>query len=1334
MVGAVVCCVKGYNDPPQLPPSNSSTNAPPDNNPISFPPIILAPIDNNQNDNNLDPVNTGRGSMYLEARDFAPLNLPGHTLSATLAFGRFYSSDDTFNGPLGTNWNHNYNIVLTVSNTLVKIKTWNLSEEDFTNVATYYNGDGSSKLYKDGGNNFVWQLPHGTQYHFNAANNNQLASITDREGNTVTMFYGSNLLLTNVTDNAGRQLSLGYDSNGHLTQVVDPLDRIIANSYDSSGRLSSVADALGTKATYGYNGTSGSITTFVGGRGNTLQYAYNTAGQVVTATDAMGKSKHYSYNSAALSTTVANRNGNVTIFLNNSSQQYVAISNAAGMAFYQRDNQNHVTNMVDRLGYSHQYFYNNNGGCACNISGDLIMAIDPLNNTNSWAYETNFNFPIAFTNAVGNSTQWSYDSRGNLTNRTDALGNVTTCQYDTAGNRTAIIDANQHTYQFAYDQYGNMTSATDGLGNSANFQYDIVGRLLQRVDALQRTNSFNWDVRDHLTQWTNALGYADAWTYDGDGNITAWTNKLGYVMTYNYDNADRLTSVALPGSNNSFVSFAYDSDGNRIAVTNALGNAVYMGYDAVDRLTFMTNALRNAWAYSYDPNSRLTNTVDPNNHQSVFVYDPVGHLTAVTNALNQPVQFGYDPVGNLTNIIDARDNAVVFAYDPLNRLTNINYAAVSDETFQYDAVGNVTNYITRANQTIQLAYNANNKLVQKTYLASGNVMTFGYDVAGQLTNAVWAVGTTTNSALGFTYDAAGRLTNETQQITTAPAHNVCYQYDAMGHRTQLTYPDGSFVTYQYNSNGWLTAILDGGTSVIVSYTYDAAGHRIGRTLENSTFTVYDYDNAGQVTNIWDRKIWYGTTNTISRFQYGYDGAGNRLWVKRTNNVTDVVTAYNYNAVYSYDAINQLTNVQYEEMTNSDSNPSSWNNNVTYIFDATGNRSSVVNASVGTTAYTADALNRYTGVNGTALTYDGNGNLTSDGTWNYLYDTENRLIKAVMGSTNITYVYDTLGRLIERDNGGSTNRFYYAGWQTIEERNGNDAVVRKYVYGPGIDEPVRMIYNGMKCYYHSDGLASIAEMTDHGGNNLELYGYDDYGNPTILNGKGDLLSGSSYGNRLMFQGRDRDPDTGLYNFRHRYYSPGLGRFMQSDPARLAGGINLYAAFYNNPVRYNDPMGYCDQVPNLMGPLPPWPDQLPEPDPSNPLAPFDPSNPLSGLPGINDPNFGLQGGPQDNSFLNNAATDLGNLYHDITSFNLGNNATLSLSPGWNSGPSLGVSLTQNLGTTTTSISLNGNANYNYNTGNTSGNASFTYRNNSLSVSVSGGANSSGWHAGVSGSYHF
>ena len=62
-----------------------------------------------------------------------------------------------------------------------------------------------------------------------------------------------------------------------------------------------------------------------------------------------------------------------------------------------------------------------------------------------------------------------------------------------------------------------------------------------------------------------------------------------------------------------------------------------------------------------------------------------------------------------------------------------------------------------------------------------------------------------------------------------------------------------------------------------------------------------------------------------------------------------------------------------------------------------------------TSYVADGLNRYFSVGGAAYACtDGRGNLTSDGTNQYTYDVENRLLSA-SGPTQVSFSYDPLGR-------------------------------------------------------------------------------------------------------------------------------------------------------------------------------------------------------------------------------------------------------------------------------------------------------------------------------------
>ena len=75
------------------------------------------------------------------------------------------------------------------------------------------------------------------------------------------------------------------------------------------------------------------------------------------------------------------------------------------------------------------------------------------------------------------------------------------------------------------------------------------------------------------------------------------------------------------------------------------------------------------------------------------------------------------------------------------------------------------------------------------------------------------------------------------------------------------------------------------------------------------------------------------------------------------------------------------------------------------------------------------------------------------------------------------------------------------------------------------------------------------LLDGGGNVIERYRCDAFGKPTILSTNNTQLSTSTYGNRFMFQGREWMPELDIYDYRHRYYHSGLGRFLQADPLGL-----------------------------------------------------------------------------------------------------------------------------------------------------------------------------------------
>jgi RHS repeat-associated protein len=81
-------------------------------------------------------------------------------------------------------------------------------------------------------------------------------------------------------------------------------------------------------------------------------------------------------------------------------------------------------------------------------------------------------------------------------------------------------------------------------------------------------------------------------------------------------------------------------------------------------------------------------------------------------------------------------------------------------------------------------------------------------------------------------------------------------------------------------------------------------------------------------------------------------------------------------------------------------------------------------------------------------------------------------------------------------------------------------------------------------------------------------------------------GGSSENNYKFTGKEFDPESGLYNFGARYYSPTQGRFTSTDQGPLREydpqSLNRYAYARNNPLRYIDQDGnYWVEAVNIAG---------------------------------------------------------------------------------------------------------------------------------------------------------
>jgi len=170
-------------------------------------------------------------------------------------------------------------------------------------------------------------------------------------------------------------------------------------------------------------------------------------------------------------------------------------------------------------------------------------------------------------------------------------------------------------------------------------------------------------------------------------------------------------------------------------------------------------------------------------------------------------------------------------------------------------------------------------------------------------------------------------------------------------------------------------------------------------------------------------------------------------------------------------------------------------------------------------------------------------------------------------------YDGLGRCVRRTVGGVTKLFTYDDWKPFLEWDGAGNWMAWNIYGAEPDEILaRYDVFGRVSIYKQDQHGNVPAVLDQFGNVVEKYTYDAFGKPTVFDAYGNVLSQSAVGNRFMYTGREWIPELGIYDYRHRMYHPGLGRFLQSDPTGFdAGDMNLFRYCDDDPVDRSDPTG-------------------------------------------------------------------------------------------------------------------------------------------------------------------
>jgi YD repeat-containing protein len=507
--------------------------------------------------------------------------------------------------------------------------------------------------------------------------------------------------------------------------------------------------------------------------------------------------------------------------------------------------------------------------------------------------------------------------------------------------------------------------------------------------------------------------------------------------------------------------------------------------DRWGNVTEVSDPRASGWKTSYEYNARnqlvrqvqpdAAGTLSANSPVTEICYDRLGRQVAVKDANGGINKQAYDAGGNQIREYRADGGVVAYEYDAFGQKVRAWDAENHAVDFTYDKAGHLLSTakgiagIYRADQggmkRLVLTQNVTDRwtydqLGRKLSQANGNGETvrYAYDLRGNLTAATQPLGQMARTA----YDTENRKVGETDANGLTSSWNYDWRGLLVAHRDldrhaytyaydnarQLTAQGSSFgqsLQYTYDGAGQLTRIADSVLNKVSTYSYDEAGRKVRETVTQADRTYQDnhlsYDALGNLRDIADARV---------HMVLEYDKVGNRTRITSSWGYQNSDGAYGSDKFFRYDQMNRQTVVD--------------------AVDAAGNL----------------------GQQGHRLTYDRNGNRTSDTFWgNRVHTVGGEPMIVGYNPADDTAIYGTAPVGFIRDSGDTTETYRYDVLNRLTSvvRDGMQIDVRFY------DGADRLVQTGPAAglpLVYADLLNQAVPASDTNGKEIRAYRYDDNG--------------------------------------------------------------------------------------------------------------------------------------------------------------------------------------------------------------------------------------------------